>query len=225
MERQAPISSKYSFKNSSILSLFTLSSITLASSTAFSLKSEIYAPTFGANRIKLKEYGLQDKQKEFIEIPHSNSLDVAIYQGGYGSGKSYLAMQMALYVVREKGWQSKILGVREPIGEGAEIGFLPGDMESKTDGFFLPLVQQLNGGEFELEILPFLNLRISAVKGFKIFLAIILALLFLTLLGTVEYLIAGVLKNPVLVVIIQFIVAFFVLFYVDHLKQHLDLMD
>lgn len=26
----------------------------------------IYAPTFGANRIKLKEYGLQDKQKEFI---------------------------------------------------------------------------------------------------------------------------------------------------------------
>ncbi len=66
-------------------------------------------------------------------------------------------------------------------------------------------------------ILPFLNLRISAVKGFKIFLAIILALLFLTLLGAVEYLIAGVLKNPVLVVIIQFIVATFVLFYITAL--------
>ena len=32
-------------------------------------------------------YKLLDKQKEFMEIPHNNSLDVAIYQGGYGSGK------------------------------------------------------------------------------------------------------------------------------------------
>ena len=28
------------------------------------------------------KYKLLNKQKEFIEIPHSNSLDVAIYQGG-----------------------------------------------------------------------------------------------------------------------------------------------
>ena len=34
------------------------------------------------------KYKLLDKQKEFIEIPHSESLDVAIYQGGYGSGKN-----------------------------------------------------------------------------------------------------------------------------------------
>ena len=33
------------------------------------------------------KYKLLDKQREFIEIPHSNSLDIAIYQGGYGSGK------------------------------------------------------------------------------------------------------------------------------------------
>ena len=35
------------------------------------------------------KYKLLDKQKEFIEIPHSESLDVAIYQGGYGSGKTW----------------------------------------------------------------------------------------------------------------------------------------
>ena len=28
-------------------------------------------------------------QKEFIEIPHDYSLDVALYQGGYGSGKTF----------------------------------------------------------------------------------------------------------------------------------------
>jgi predicted ribonuclease YlaK len=60
-------------------------------------------------------------------------------------------MQMALYAVREKGWQSKILGVREPQGEGQDVGYLAGSFEDKTENFFLPLVQQLNGGEFELE--------------------------------------------------------------------------
>ena len=45
--------------------------------------------------------------------------------------KTYLSMQMALYNVKEKGRNSKILGVREVSGEGKEIGFLPGDMEDK----------------------------------------------------------------------------------------------
>ena len=62
-------------------------------------------------------------------------------------------MQMALYNVQEKGYQSKILGIRSPQGEGVDVGYLPGTLEDKTDNFFLPLVQQLNGGEFELESL------------------------------------------------------------------------
>lgn len=70
--------------------------------------------------------------------------------GGYGSGKTYLAMQMALYHVNEKGNQAKILGVREATGEGAQIGFLKGNFEDKTHAFFKPLEQQLKGGEFEL---------------------------------------------------------------------------
>lgn len=78
-------------------------------------------------------------------------ITIAAILGGYGSGKTFLSMQMALYSVQEKGYQSKILGVREPRGEGREVGFLPGTLEDKTDNFFLPLVQQLNGGEFELE--------------------------------------------------------------------------
>lgn len=70
--------------------------------------------------------------------------------GGYGSGKTKLCMSMALYAVEEKGEQSTILGVREPKGEGEDIGFLPGTTDDKTGLFFLPLSQQLQGGEFQL---------------------------------------------------------------------------
>lgn len=73
--------------------------------------------------------------------------------GGYGSGKSHLSTKMALYNVLEKGHQSTIHMVREPIGEGHEVGYLSGSFEEKTEQFFLPLVQQLDGGEFELESL------------------------------------------------------------------------
>ena len=90
-------------------------------------------------------------QRCALDMLNNPNITACAVLGGYGSGKSFISMQMALYAVQEKGWQSKVVGVREPIGEGAEIGFLPGDMNEKTDNFFLPLVQQLNGGEFELE--------------------------------------------------------------------------
>ena len=92
-------------------------------------------------------------QRCALDILNNQDITIAAILGGYGSGKSYLSMQMALYNVQEKGYQSKILGIRSPQGEGVEVGYLPGDLEAKTDNFFLPLVQQLNFGEFELESL------------------------------------------------------------------------
>ena len=35
------------------------------------------------------QYELLDAQRRFLEIPHKYSLDVAVYQGGYGSGKTF----------------------------------------------------------------------------------------------------------------------------------------
>lgn len=92
-------------------------------------------------------------QRCALDILLNPDITVAAILGGYGSGKTYLSMRMALYNVNEKGNQSRILGIREPRGEGKEVGFLPGSLEEKTDNFFLPLVQQLDGGEFELESL------------------------------------------------------------------------
>ena len=35
------------------------------------------------------KYKLLDAQRQFLEIPHDYTLDVAVYQGGYGSGKTF----------------------------------------------------------------------------------------------------------------------------------------
>lgn len=70
--------------------------------------------------------------------------------GGYGSGKTYLSMKMALQQFHQ-GKCNKILCVREPHGEGKDVGYLPGSMDEKTENFFLPIVQQLDGGKLELE--------------------------------------------------------------------------
>ena len=67
-------------------------------------------------------------QRCALDILNNPDITIAAILGGYGSGKTYLSMQMALYNVREKGRASKILGVRETMGEGKEIGFLPGEM-------------------------------------------------------------------------------------------------
>ena len=92
-------------------------------------------------------------QRCALDILNNQDITIAAILGGYGSGKTFISLQMALYNVNEKGYQSKILGVRSPQGEGKEVGFLPGDLNSKVEGFFEPLTQQLNGGEFELESL------------------------------------------------------------------------
>lgn len=97
--------------------------------------------------------GKNPLQRCAIDLMMNRDIDIAVIMGTYGSGKSYLATQMALYHVLEKGHQSKILGIREPAGEGAPVGYLKGTLEDKTYNFFLPIEQQLKGGEFELEAL------------------------------------------------------------------------
>lgn len=97
--------------------------------------------------------GKNSLQRCALDILNNPDISIAAILGGYGSGKTFLSMQMALYNVQEKGRVAKILGVREVSGEGKEIGYLPGDMEDKVGKFFEPLMQSLNGGEFELQSL------------------------------------------------------------------------
>ena len=53
------------------------------------------------------KYKLLDAQRQFLEIPHDYTLDVAVYQGGYGSGKTFagalLGVLLALKYPKIKG--------------------------------------------------------------------------------------------------------------------------
>lgn len=89
-------------------------------------------------------------QRCALDLLMNPNITIVALLGGPGSGKTFLSMRMAQYHVTEKGSQAKILGIREPHGEGKEVGFLPGELSNKTEYFFAPLVQQLDGGEYEL---------------------------------------------------------------------------
>lgn len=92
-------------------------------------------------------------QRCALDALNNDNIPIVCLLGTYGSGKTYLAMKMALHAVKDTGKQSKILGVRVPRGEGDSVGFLPGELSDKIDGFFDPLVQSLDGKQYEMEAL------------------------------------------------------------------------
>ena len=97
--------------------------------------------------------GKNSLQRCALDMLNNPNITICSVLGGYGSGKSYLSTKCALMSVLDKGWQSKIITLREIVSEGKEIGYLPGEKDSKILDFMLPFADQLDGGEFELESL------------------------------------------------------------------------
>ena len=58
-------------------------------------------------------YKLLSKQREFIEIPHKNLLDVAIYQGGFGSGKTWCGSLLGILLARKYPGCRGLVGAKE----------------------------------------------------------------------------------------------------------------
>jgi PBSX family phage terminase large subunit len=56
------------------------------------------------------QYNLLKAQREFLEIPHDHKLDVAVYQGGYGSGKTFAGSLLGILLCM------KFPGVRGLVG-------------------------------------------------------------------------------------------------------------
>ena len=90
-------------------------------------------------------------QRCALDMLNNKEITVCVVLGTYGSGKSFLVTRMADYCVREKGWQSKICFIREPWGEGREEGYLKGDFQQKNDIWTLPIKQQFDGQEYEVD--------------------------------------------------------------------------
>ena len=97
--------------------------------------------------------GKNSLQRCALDMLNNPSITICAVLGGYGSGKTMLSTKCALMSVQEKGWQSKIITLREIVSEGKEIGYLPGEKDTKILDFMLPFADQLDGGEFELESL------------------------------------------------------------------------
>ena len=59
------------------------------------------------------KYTLLPKQKEFIEVNHNNKLDVVMYQGGYGSGKTWCGSLLGVMLARKYPGCRGLVGAKE----------------------------------------------------------------------------------------------------------------
>lgn len=94
-----------------------------------------------------------EEQECALDMLYNPSIPIKIIAGTYGSGKTFLTVKMALHHVLEKGNHAKIMVLRNPIGSGEAIGWLKGSKEDKTQDFFKPFIQHLEGGEQEAILL------------------------------------------------------------------------
>ncbi len=79
-------------------------------------------------------------QKKYIESIKNNTIVVGV--GPAGTGKTYLAVAMAVSAFRDKK-VNRIIITRPAVEAGEKLGFLPGDLQSKVDPYLRPLYDAL----------------------------------------------------------------------------------
>ena len=80
-------------------------------------------------------------QKEYIDA--MRRYDIVFGIGPAGTGKTYLAMAMAVSALK-KGLVSRIILTRPAVEAGEALGFLPGDLAEKVDPYLRPLYDALH---------------------------------------------------------------------------------
>lgn len=86
--------------------------------------------------IKAKTLG----QKKYCEAINKNTITFGV--GPAGTGKTYLAVALAVTAFRAKQVE-KIILTRPAVEAGEKLGFLPGDLQSKVDPYLRPLYDAL----------------------------------------------------------------------------------
>jgi phosphate starvation-inducible PhoH-like protein len=79
-------------------------------------------------------------QKRYVDAIRNNTLVFSI--GPAGSGKTYLAVAMAVHALKEK-QVDRIILTRPAVEAGERLGFLPGDIAQKVDPYLKPLYDAL----------------------------------------------------------------------------------
>ena len=75
-------------------------------------------------------------QKKYIDAIENNTITFGI--GPAGTGKTYLAVAMAVRAFRDE-QVSRIILTRPAVEAGEKLGFLPGDLQDKVDPYLRPL--------------------------------------------------------------------------------------
>ncbi|MBR4670863.1 MAG: PhoH family protein [Butyrivibrio sp.] len=97
---------------------------------------DIICHTISGKPIKPKTLG----QKKYIDAIRNKMIVFGI--GPAGTGKTYLAMAMAITAFQREE-VSRIILTRPAIEAGEKLGFLPGDLQSKVDPYLRPLYDAL----------------------------------------------------------------------------------
>ncbi len=100
------------------------------------LDRDIICHTIQGKPIKAKTFG----QKHYIEQIEKNMIVFGV--GPAGTGKTYLAMAMAITAFKNNE-VNRIILTRPAIEAGEKLGFLPGDLQSKVDPYLRPLYDAL----------------------------------------------------------------------------------
>ena len=79
-------------------------------------------------------------QKKYIESIKDNTVTIAV--GPAGTGKTYLAVAMAVNAFRSRA-VNRIILTRPAVEAGEKLGFLPGDLQQKVDPYLRPLYDAL----------------------------------------------------------------------------------
>ena len=100
------------------------------------IDSDCICHTINGKPIKPKTLG----QKNYVDAIRNNMVVFGL--GPAGTGKTYLAMAMAITAFKNDE-VSRIILTRPAIEAGEKLGFLPGDLQSKVDPYLRPLYDAL----------------------------------------------------------------------------------
>lgn len=98
--------------------------------------SGVVAITSRGKQIKCKTVG----QKNYVDAIRKNTVIFGV--GPAGTGKTYLAVAMAVSAYKNKEVE-KIILTRPAVEAGEKLGFLPGDLQTKVDPYLRPLYDAL----------------------------------------------------------------------------------
>ena len=101
-----------------------------------SIDKDLICHTLQGKPIKPKTLG----QKKYVDAIRNGMITFGL--GPAGTGKTYLAMAMAITAFKREE-VSRIILTRPAIEAGEKLGFLPGDLQSKVDPYLRPLYDAL----------------------------------------------------------------------------------